>query len=134
MTNNQAKPGTTRPDSARGFTLLEVLVALSIAGIALGILLSVSTDSVYRSANLQQKIIAQWVAENKATELRLTKSTLTVGNQSSQITMLKRNWLVKTQISTTPDPFVNKIRVEVYATDQTDKRITQLTSYVAKKQ
>lgn len=54
-----------------GFTLVEVMVAVAIIGIALPSLLIVMMGHIDGSAYLQDKLQAQWVAENKLTEVRL---------------------------------------------------------------
>ena len=54
-----------------GFTLLEVLVALAILAIVMGALIKVTDSYAFNAGYLQQKTLAQWIAENKATEYQL---------------------------------------------------------------
>lgn len=58
---------------ARGFTLIEVLVALAIVGLALPALLFQVMGNVDNEAYLRDKAFAQWVAENKLAENRLLR-------------------------------------------------------------
>ncbi len=117
--------------SHKGFTLLEVIVALAIVSVALGTLLSAANNSVRLSSKIQLRIIAQWVAENKASELRLNKNRLSSGVQSNEITMLNRKWLIKTVISSTPDKQVKQINVNVFLANKPKLSISSLISYVA---
>ena len=55
----------------RGFTLIEVMVALMVIAIALPALLGALYRQVDGSAYLRAKSIAQWVASNKLTENRI---------------------------------------------------------------
>ena len=56
-----------------GFTLIEVMVALTIIAISLGALLSTSGTQANSVAYLKQKTLAHWVAVNELTELRMAK-------------------------------------------------------------
>jgi general secretion pathway protein I len=61
----------SRSPKRRGFTLIEVLVALAIAAIGLAAVLSVVTNSTRNAIYLRNKVLASWIAENRITELRL---------------------------------------------------------------
>jgi len=115
----------------KGFTLLEVMVALGIAGVSLSTFLSVSTESIYSSTNLQHKIIGQWLAENKASEIRINRTQIAIGIQQDQRNMLKRAWILKTTISQTRDPYVRKILVKVYLKSEPKQSVAKLISYVS---
>ncbi len=54
-----------------GFTLLEVLVALAIIAFALAATIRLSGQAAANTATLKEKTLAQWVAQNLVTEMRL---------------------------------------------------------------
>jgi general secretion pathway protein I len=54
-----------------GFTLVEVMVALLIVAVAISALLFRMMTNIDNTAYLRDKAIAQWVAMNQLTELRL---------------------------------------------------------------
>ena len=58
----------------KGFTLLEVLVALTIVALALGALISTSGSHASSAGYLKQKTIAHWVAMNEITRLQVEKA------------------------------------------------------------
>ena len=64
-----------RPESiarlARGFTLLEILIALAIFAVTASALISSMTRQVSQASLLQDKTIAYWIAENELARLRL---------------------------------------------------------------
>ena len=62
------------PASARGFTLLEVLIALAIVAMSVGALLGTVTSSASNVIYLKEKTMAEWVALNRLTELRIDKN------------------------------------------------------------
>ncbi|MBX3641947.1 MAG: type II secretion system minor pseudopilin GspI [Rubrivivax sp.] len=57
----------------RGFTLVEVLVAVAVIAIALGAGLRAAGVLVDNSQRLSDVIAAQWCAENYLTNLKLTR-------------------------------------------------------------
>jgi general secretion pathway protein I len=57
-------------DTDRGFTLLEVMIALAIIAITLGALISTSGSQASSAGYLKQKTLAHWVALNEITRLQ----------------------------------------------------------------
>lgn len=59
--------------NCRGFTLVEVLVALVIVGLALPAMISSITAVVDSTTRMEKQIHAGWIAQNVLAEIRLTK-------------------------------------------------------------
>ncbi len=59
--------------SNKGFTLMEVMVAIMIVGVALPALIFRIQSAVDHTAHMEQKTYAFWIAENKLQELVLTR-------------------------------------------------------------
>ena len=62
--------------SQRGFTLVEVLVALVVVAIGLAALMIAVSGTARTSGYLRDKTLAQWIALNRLTEVRLTVNKL----------------------------------------------------------
>ncbi len=63
----------------RGFTLIEVLIALLVVALGIGALLATLTSSADTVARLREKSLAEWVALNRISEVRLSNSRPVVG-------------------------------------------------------
>ena len=80
---------------SRGFTLVEVMVALAIVAIALPALLMALYQQIDDTAYLRDKTLAYMVAENKLAEIRLvigSTRNLSAGKDSGLASMADRDW------------------------------------------
>ena len=66
--------------SQRGFTMIEVLVALAIIAVALAASLRAVGSLANSEADLHQRLLAGWSADNALAQLRLTHSWPEVGS------------------------------------------------------
>ena len=79
----------------RGFTLVEVMVALMVIAIALPALLKALYSQVDGTAYLRDKSVAQWVAGNKLVETRIQlarNGTVFRGERTGTTTMAGQEW------------------------------------------
>lgn len=113
----------------KGFTLLEIMVALLIVSSSLGIAIRITGDVLRGTADLKNSIIAQWVAENKANEIRLRIQPISSGTIKGSTIMGKRRWHWKVNISSTPDSYVRKIEVIVSQTNKHKFPVASLISF-----
>lgn len=67
------------PAKDDGFSLLELLVAIAILSIAVIPMLSTQSSALKNTADLNDRALAQIVAENALTELRLSEATPVAG-------------------------------------------------------
>jgi len=80
---------------SKGFTLVEVMVALAIVAIALPALLMSLYQQIDDTAYLRDKTLAYMVAENKLAEIRLvigSTRNLSAGKDSGLASMADRDW------------------------------------------
>lgn len=78
--------------SGRGFTLLEVLVALAILGVALAALVRVGGDSARTAVYLRDRSDAHWAAMNVMTRLRTGMLEPAAGTRRGSEVLGDREW------------------------------------------
>ena len=94
-----------------GYSLMEALVALFILAIATVGLTRATQSHVDGVRGLEQRVVAQWVAENRLVELNLegTASSPDV----STVRMMDRDWSVRVARRATDDPDLVAVDVTV---------------------
>lgn len=97
----------------RGFTLVEVLVALTLVAIALGAGIKAAGALTDNAERLAKVSAAQWCAENTLTELRLTKQFPDLGEQPFGCELLGRAFTGKLRASPTPNPLFRRVDADV---------------------
>jgi len=95
----------------RGFTLIEVLVALVVATLALGAVLASVSQMADTGLTLRERTYASWIGQNKVTELRLANVIPEVSESSGEIEYAGQEWAWSANISETG--IENLFRVDV---------------------
>ena len=115
-----------------GFTLIEVMVALTIIAISLGALLSTSGTQANSVAYLKQKTLAHWVAANELTQLRMAKEFPALGDQKGVTTMTNNDWYWIRTSKETEDKNARQITFTLYSDKDRTKNIGSLTGYASR--
>ena len=117
----------------RGFTLLEVLIALAVLAILASAVVSQTSHSTRQLQVLEQKTHALWVAEYQLNKLRIADQWPSIGRSIQTVEYAERNWLINTQVSSTSDPWLRKITVMISSDQDTNQQnIITLTGYKGK--
>lgn len=117
----------------RGFTLLEVLVALTILALALGAMIRAGGESARNLAGLRDKTFATWVAENRLAEAHLAADWPAVGTTQGREEMGGRDWHWQLRVSATgsqgAEDYLRRIDVSVAPDDARTAIAAVLTGY-----
>ncbi|MGE8360016.1 type II secretion system minor pseudopilin GspI [Pseudomonas sp.] len=97
----------------RGFTLLEVLVALAIFALVAASVLTATARSLQTASRLEDKTLAMWVADNRLVELQLERSAVANGRDQGEVTFAGRRWLWQSEIEATSEPSMRRVTLWV---------------------
>ena len=115
---------------ARGFTLLEVLVALVIVGTALGASLRAVGSLTQNSDGLRSAMMATWSAENRLVQMRLSKVFPAVGKQTYECPQGDLKLMCEEEVIASPNPRFRRVEVSVYEAAHPERRIIKLVQLV----
>ncbi len=115
-----------------GFTLLEVLVALTIIAISLGALISTSGSHASSAGYLKQKTIAHWVAMNEITRLQVEKEWPGKGNTKGSTEMAGAEWYWTRTVNETEDEDSRQVEYRVYLDEGREYSLTRLVGYLSR--
>ena len=103
-----------RPWRRRGFTLLEVLVALVIIGVALAAAMRGALSLTTAAEDTRYTMLATTVAENRLLELRLARGGLEIGQTTTPCAQADIEFECLQTIKSTPNPFFRRVELQVF--------------------
>ena len=115
-----------------GFTLIEVLVAVSIIAVSLMAASRVALNALNSSEYLKLKLSADWVAQNRLETHSIYNEWMPAGvfrGQEEQAGILL-NW--EEEITDTPNPAFKKVVVNVYEPSNPDYSLRRLVGFLVK--
>lgn len=117
----------------RGFTLIEVLVALSIVGVALIAGFKATGALTLHAQRQSAQLLGQLCAENALVSLRLLRQIPGIGETKQRCTQGGQSLEVTRTVQTTPNP--NFVRVDVLvsiAVGQTQEPVIRLSTLLGR--
>ncbi|BBP62873.1 type II secretion system protein I [Pseudomonas sp. Cab53] len=97
---------------SRGFTLLEVMIALAIFATVSAAVLSASQFVLKQGAGLEERLFGAWLADNQLSELRL-HPTPAPGQQRLDLRLGRRDWTLQQRIAAAHDPRLVQVEIQV---------------------
>ncbi|NWE73800.1 type II secretion system minor pseudopilin GspI [Pseudomonas gingeri] len=101
----------------RGFTLLEVMLALAIFGLLAAAVLSASQYVLRQAGTLQERLFASWLADNQLAELRL-QSSLAPGRQELVRHFDRREWRLSQRLTPAFDKRLIRVELDIRLGDR----------------
>jgi general secretion pathway protein I len=96
-----------------GFTLIEVMVALVIASLALVAVMASISQMVDAGTAMRDRTYASWIAQNKIAELRLANTEPDVSESNGEVEFAGLDWGWTATISETGVEFLYRVDVAV---------------------
>ena len=115
---------------SRGFTLVEVLVALAIVAVALGAGFQAAASLSDNAERLADVSAAQWCADNALTNLRLAKQFPGVGDTEFSCNQMGRDY--QGRLVTRPTPNPNFRRVDAVMADASGAPLLTLSTVLGR--
>lgn len=113
----------------KGFTLLEVLVALTVAGVALAALMKIIGVYVSDSADIQQRIYAHWAASNVLMEGMFATPWPGMGTDTGSTTLAGHEWSWQRTVTETPYDVMRKVEIRVFGGRDGEQPIARVIGY-----
>ncbi len=115
---------------ARGFTLLEVMVALAVIAFGLGAVITEASRNISNASLLQDKTLAHWVATNKVIEKQVANAWPSAGEEKGDVEMAGREWFWTVKVIDTLDERVKRMDVEVRTDADSERPVAKVISYL----
>jgi general secretion pathway protein I len=100
--------------SARGFTLVEVLVALGIVAIALAAGMRATAALTLNAGRQSDMLLAQLCAENELGKVRLARQMPGIGEIEAACAQAGREFTVRVKVAATPNPSFRRVDAHVF--------------------
>lgn len=97
----------------RGFTLIEVLIALVVVALALLALTQTASSQVRAFDGLRERTLAGWVAANVLSETRLATPMPPIGRSNGRARFADRDWRWTLDVAATEDAAIRRMDVAV---------------------
>lgn len=97
----------------KGFTLIEVLVALLVFGLIATAAAEVGSQYISSYERIRDKTLAGWLADNRINELRLEENLPGISENSRDTDYGSFRWQVTTRVLGTEEPTMRRVEVVV---------------------
>ena len=98
----------------RGFTLIEVMIALVVVALAMLALTRLAGIQIQTTDALRERTLAGWIAANAITETKLANPYPTTGVRDARGRFANLDWRWRIDVKATPDERVRRIDVSVF--------------------
>jgi len=116
--------------SSKGFTLLEVLVALLVLAVVMAGVMSFTTRHSMNTQYLRDRSLAHWVAMNELVLLQLQDELPETGSSTGEASMAGRSWFWRQKVESTPNEAVRRVLIEVAAQADFEQALSSLWAFV----
>lgn len=126
----------------RGFTLLEILVALVVVSMSLGAVIQTVGSYTKNQASLRDRVFAQWVARNQLATAQIAGTWPSVGQKKGEVDfpedasgVKNREWRWVIQVTQSPEQDMRRLDIDVYRANADDDAapLARLSGFVEKR-
>ena len=119
------RPKQLQARKSCGFTLIEVVIAVTIFAVVSIAVFTRASDIVNQSAGLEKRTFATWIAQDRLTRLKVLQArsrvAISLGRDTELVIMAGREWRVEAETETTSNPYLTRVELEVFLDDDSDE-------------
>ena len=104
-------------NKSKGFTLVEILVALTILAITMGAYLSQLDTQVAQTHTIRNRTLAHWAGQNHLAKLRIENQWPGLGTQSFITVQGQQEWQIQQDVGATPNAQIKRVELRMFAAD-----------------
>lgn len=120
-----------RARGMRGFTLVEIAIALAILAIVLAAVARAASTSFETHRSLRERTLAEWVARNRIGERLSSQRWLAPGAYAGAETQAGIDFVWRERVSDTPNPVLRRLDVSVAAAAEPGRELASLVGFIA---
>jgi general secretion pathway protein I len=111
------------------FSLIEVLVALTILAVGLIAASRAAVVASFDQSVLRDRTLARWVAHNALADTRLQPGMASVGRSAREYEQAGIRFVAATQVTATPSPLFTRVEVRVSRTDNPNYELANAVGF-----
>jgi general secretion pathway protein I len=115
----------------KGFTLIEILVAVAILAVALAATTRAASVATDGALETRQRLLATWAAENRVAEMRARKIFPLAATTRYDATQGGLALVIDETVTDTPNPAIRRVDLAVAEARDPARVLTRLTAYVS---
>lgn len=117
----------------KGFSLIELLLAMAIFAYAASAILSVVSQSARNLSDFEQITFASWVANNQLVYTQNDDTWPPKDNAKGEVDMAGLTWYWQQKVTETEFPTLRQVQVMVYDDPSRKTELYRLTTFISKK-
>ncbi len=129
MTSLRRPGGGRRDIDSRGFTLIEVLIALIVVSLVLAASMRAGGTMIVTQDALRRATLAGWSAENTLAEGRLPRTFPPIGVNELPCPQLDIAMTCVVEVRTTPNPAMRRIDVRVFEEADRNRQLAHRVAF-----
>ncbi len=120
------------PPRHRGFTLIEVLVALAILAVALAAAVRAAGIAADGTLELKERLLGMWVAEDRLANYATQPLWPSVGAGQGDVDQAGTRFTWHEAVSDTPNPRFRRVEVQVFSARAPTHAIATVVGYATR--
>src|SRR4029077_13823839 len=119
-----------RVEGACGFTLIEAMIALAIAALAMIAVSSGLNTYVVHASSLEEQTLASWIATNEITAISVAPTWPDLGKRDEDVEFAARKWRCHIVVSATDVQNLRRVDVSVTLADAPEQVVRKVSGLI----